>query len=394
MAAAPAPTQTMQGIEVPTSSVNPGEFFRLTRRQHNAALTQGSYAGLGNTDTIEIRKAGILSNLMVKVTGTVVVVHGTGSAASSGRWPYDLARFRFSANGQSNLINTRGAVLKVRELIRTDDLVDRGVAQAIGGASPGTSRTQGTLSLAQEAWGVGQNVTAIASGTYAFELTWLVPVAFDDKTLIGAIFAQTSATDLALAIDWAPLSDLFTITGNDTVTVNVSSLVVEPEIYSIPQGPHGDVIVPDLSTFHMLVDTRTTAIGQGDNEFRLAGQGVGKQLMALGGRVINGATPVPVPVNAANYGQIGYRYGANDTPEVWPDGNAHAHHVERTTGVDLCTFGGFFLIDEASLNAFRDSIDMGTATELRGLINITNSVTLTSAALEYFQELLSVGAAA
>src|SRR6266581_2060862 len=104
------PTQVMQGIEVPASSVNPDE---------------------------SILQTGIISGLMIQFSGQVVVTLGGGTCATTGRWPYDLVRAaRFSANGQSNLINCHGSVLKAREIMARGDLTDRGVIRGVGGASP------------------------------------------------------------------------------------------------------------------------------------------------------------------------------------------------------------------------------------------------------------------
>lgn len=391
----PQPTQVMQGIEVPASSVDPTNFFRLTRRM---TVTQKTfnYSGLGLTDNVPILQTGIISGLTVKFSGTLTVTLGGGTAATTMRWPYDLVKaFRFSANGQSNLINCSGAKIKARELMARGDLNDRGVTNGIGGASPGTSRNQGTMALSTESWGVGQNVTAIpgAPTNYSVELEWYIPIAFDDFMLTGAIFAQTSATDLNLAIDWAPSADLFTLTGAATAVLT-GAVTVQAKLYTIPQGPNGSVIVPDLSTFHSLIQTRSANPSNGLNEIRLSGQGVGKQLMRLYWQVWNGATPAPLAVNATNFGQIGWRFGGNDTPEVYPDGRIHSYSVEKTFGSDLCTFQGFSVLDFSSEHAFRDAVDEGTATELRFLCEIPQAVTLTSPFIEYVQETLSLGAAA
>src|SRR5260221_13470444 len=194
---APAPTQVMQGIEVPTSSVNPREFFRLTRRLTILEKNLGAFAGLGNTDTIPILQTGLLSNLIVQFQGNLAVNLAAGTCATTGRWPYDLIRAaRFTANGQSNLINCRGWKLKAREIMAHGDFTDRGVTRGIGGASPGTQVSQGTLSMNTENWGVGQNGTAIpgAATTYTGNLGWQVSGSFDSMPLQGATLSHTPAT--------------------------------------------------------------------------------------------------------------------------------------------------------------------------------------------------------
>lgn len=393
---APAPTQVMQGIEVPTSSVNPAQFFQLTRRLTILEKNLGAFAGLGSTDTIPILQTGVLSGLTVQFQGQVVVTLGGGTCATTGRWPYDLIRAaRFTANGQSNLINCHGRVLKAREIMQRGDLTDRGVVRGVGGASPGTQVNQGTMSLNNDLWGPGQNVSAIpgAPTTYPVNLEWYVPVAFDDVTLTGAIFAQTSATDLYLAIDWAPSTDLFVLTGAATAVVT-GSLNVFAKLYTIPQGPNGNIIVPDLSTFHSIIESRYGQVANGDNEVRLAGQGVGKQLLRLFGTTWNGTITAPLPVSTTNYGNILWRFGGNDTPEVHNNGLMQAITTEKLFDCDLGSLQGIWCWDFASENAFRDSVDEGTATELRFLLNVANGVSLVNPSFEYVQETASIGSAA
>ncbi|HEV2347586.1 MAG TPA: hypothetical protein VGS97_26075 [Actinocrinis sp.] len=388
------PTMTMQGIEVPTSSVNPKLFFQLTRRQH-AAQTTFTWAGLGLIDHVEMRQTGIVAGVTVKLAGSLVVTPGTGTVASTMNWPYNVLKLaKFAANGQSNLINASGHSLKAREYMQRGDLTDRGVPANIGGASPGTQVYQGTMKLNNESWGVGQNVTAIGAGTYDVELEWWIPIAHDKTTLTGAIFAQTSATNLDLELDWAALTDIFTLTGNATVTLS-STIIAIPELYTIPEVGNGQVVVPDLSVFHSLIETRYTAVGNTVNEVRLSGQGVGKQLLRIYGQLWNGAAPgAPVPVNNTNFGQIGWRYGTNDTPEVWPDGRANAFWLEKLIDQDLSSLQGFFGIDWVNENAFRDSIDEGTATELRLVLEVLAAVSLSNPVLKYTQEIMTIGSAA
>lgn len=401
--AAPVPSVSMQGIAVPASSVNAQQFFALTRRLTFNETTR-TYAGLGLTDTMSILQTGIISGLSIKFSGTLTINLGGGTCASTMRWPYDLIRaVRFAANGQSNLVNVSGAKLKYRDLLARGVLSDRGVvpqggtsgitAVGQGGASPGTALSQGSMALASEVWGVGSNVSAIvgAPTVVPVELNWYVPIAFDEQTLTGAIFAQTSATDLTLAIDWAPVTDLFTLTGAATAVLS-GTLMVSGRSFSIPEV-NGQVVVPDLSTFHSLIQTRYTAIGNGDSEVRLSGQGVGRQLLRVFSQLWNGTAPqAPLALTAANFGTMAWRFGGNDTPETLGDGRHLRYFDERLLGSDVGGTFGFALWDFCKEFAFRDSIDEGTATELRLLINVPSAVTLTNPVVEYVQETVFQGA--
>jgi hypothetical protein len=394
MASTPAPTQTLQGIEVPAANVDAAAFFKATRRQKILQDTR-TIQGPGLTDTISVLASGIISGFQLKLSGSLVITLNSGTVATSPRWPYDIPHaVRFSANGQSNLINCSGAKLKARQIMGRGSLTDRGVPRGIGGASPGTTTYQGSMSLNNEAWGVGSNVTAIAGGTYDVELEWYIPVAYDDKYLAGAIFAQTSATALEIAIDWDPLADMFITTGSPTISLT-GTLYTTSEQYTIPTSGDGAVIVPDLSTFHAMTQFRFSTLGTGPNEIRLSGQGVGKQLLRAFTQVWNGAAPgAPLARNATNFGQVAWLYGGNTQPETYQDGRVQAYWNESLFDDDLSSIWGFGIHDFVKENAFRDSVDEGAATELRLLETIQSGVTLSNAYCEVVQEFQAIGAAA
>lgn len=382
--------RTLQGIEVPAESVNPGAFFALTRR-HTQAESSRTYAGLGLPDSFELKKSDILAGIHIHFSGTLTVTLGGGTCATTLRWPYDLIKaVRFTANGQSNLINVSGLKLKAREVMRNTEFTDRGVSQSVSGSTV----TQGTLSEASESWGVGSGQTGIAGAptNYTVELYWFVPIAEDPKDLAGAIFAQTSSMDLTLNIDWAPSTDLFVLTGAATAVLTGTVSVVT-EKYSIPTQ-NGTFVVPDLSIFHSMIQTRGTGLASGDNEVRLIGQGAGKTLLRVFYQVWNGATPqVPLTGTSANFGHQAWRYGSNETPEDFLDGRRMRQVLERIYNCDVAGVFGFLSHEFSVSNAFRDAVDMGQASELRLLVNL--QAALTNPAIEYVQEtVFSAGAAA
>mgnify|MGYP001797314007 FL=1 len=114
-------------------------------------------------------------------------------------------------------------------------------------------------------------------------------------------------------------------------------------------------------------------------------------MLRTGCRTYKGAVPVPLPGNYTNYDQLGWRYGVNDSPEIFTSGKNLAYRMEKQFG---CAFGkaGFAVLDFCNENAFRDSIDMGTASELRILAEIPSGVVLTPPFMQYCQETLSAGA--
>lgn len=374
-------TRYMQGIAVPESSVNPQEFFARTRRRYQTEVTK-AYAGLGGQDVFELKKVDIVSEILIRFVGSVTATPGAGTVATTARWPYDLIKkVKFTANGQSNIINASGLKLKARDVMKKSDLTDRGITQSISDANS----SQGTLSLASESWGVGSRDTAIANGSYDVDLSWILPVAEDQQDLMGAIFAATSSTDLTVAIDWATSADLFALTGNATATLtgNVQLQVLR---YSIPLGSDGQIVIPDLSTFHSLIESRHTGLANGEQELRMIGQGAGKTLLRSFAQLWNGASSAPVQLSDTNFGKLAWRFGGNETPDEYPDGDVLRRINERMYNTDLGLHWGFWCHEFASENAFRDTVDLGTTSEWRQVLDIKSAVVLNSAAVEVVAE--------
>ncbi|MDO8107143.1 hypothetical protein Q6348_08030 [Isoptericola sp. b441] len=375
----------MQGVAVPAESVNPAEFFRRTRRHTATERTENySSANPQPSITFPLLRSDILAGINIRFVGTVTTVKGAGTVATARRWPYDLLKaVKFSANGVSNLINVSGAKLKAREVMKKGDQDDRGVSRTIGAAAV----TQGTLSMASESWGVGSGETGIADATYDVDVTWPVPVAEDEIDLAGAIFLATSSTDLSLTIDLATVAELFALTSDAAVTV-AGTFQIETTKYSIPIGPNGQIVVPDLSLFHSLIQSRTTELGNAENESVIVGSGAGQSLLRIFWQVWNGAGTAAAPLvqNDANFGLQAWRYGSNETPDRVVSGARMRQKAERLTNCDLGGQYGFGLIDFAAENAFRDVVDLGTTADFRLVTTIGDGVVLASPALEYVTE--------
>src|ERR1700754_2850250 len=202
----PSAPLSIQGQSAPDVAVNPTAFYAATRRMRYPMKTLTTFAGFGGTDSVQLRQTGIVAALEVRVTGTMVFGGTIAGTSMSYRWPYNLlSAVRLSANGQSQLVNCNGLQLKLLEFASTTDINDRGVSRTFGAS---TGVTQGTLSTAAEDWGTsGVNLlapgaTVAATGTYTVDLDFLVPVAADQLSLIGAVFAQSAATNLTLDLQY------------------------------------------------------------------------------------------------------------------------------------------------------------------------------------------------
>jgi len=200
-----------------------------------------------------------------------------------------------------------------------------------------------------------------ATGTYTVDLKVRVPIAFDPKTLLGAVFAQTAQTNLTCDVDYETQANLLTVGGAATLAVTLNS-EISGIVYTIPQVG-GRFVVPDLSAFHQFVSSATPAVAQGENEIILPGTGIGRQLMRVFFQTWSSAAPLAI--NETNYANLGWRYGGNDTPEIFSNGAMLAHSNEDTFGVDLGRFWGVGCHDFCADWALRDAVDEGSTSDLR-----------------------------
>ena len=381
----------MQGIAIPAAVVDKGEFLRRTRRHIQQEKKISFTLGQSTQDIISLRKSDILSEINLHITGSLTITPGTGSVGSTAEWPYNLIKnVSFAANGASTLISARGWTLRAREIAKDEGLSDRGNTQIIGGVS----RSNGTLSLGSEAWGVGSATPTLGAQTVPVDLVLTIPVAEDPFDLSGAIFLQSSSAELSVVLNWANTADLFTLAGNGAVTFagNVEVVTTKFEIPTV----NGAIVVPDLSLFHSLVETNTPVLSNGENETIVVGQGAGKYVLRVIYQHYNGAAgaAAPLPMTSGNFGLQAWRYGTAETPDQWPNGSMLRIAMERAYNCDLGGVLGYG-VHEFAKAGFRDLVDMGVTSDLRLVSNIANSVTLTSPKLWYAVEsVYSAGKAA
>ena len=376
----PVSVAYVQGVQTPDTVVAPALFYKLTRRMRFAAQSATAIA-FGSSSQVQLKKTGVISALEIRVSGNVVIGGTIGTTTASYEWPYNLLKgLKLSVNGQSTLIDVRGLDLKVNEVMTEKELNDRGVSQRVGNA---TAFTQGTLSMSHEDWGgtgaasnfiaPGLNVAAVA--TYPIELTYVVPVAADFASLVGSVFGQSQATNINVELIWAGQSDIFSAFGGAaTLTTTGVTYDVTAVCYSIPVV-NGKAILPDLSNLHGLNHVQLAITASGDTELLLPGTGAGRYMLRTFFNVYSGSPLVPLAMTSANFGNLLYKFGANDVPEIFTNGSKLRAKNERDYNSDIGKAWGFACHDFASQYALRDIIDLGTTSDFRLLINLVNAPT-------------------
>jgi hypothetical protein len=376
----PVQVAFVQGVQTPDTIINPPLFYKLTRRMRFAAQSATAIA-FASSNQVQLKKTGVVSALEIRVSGNVVIGGTIGTTTASYEWPYDLLKgLKLSVNGQSTLIDVRGLDLKVNEVMTEKEVNDRGVAQRVGNA---TAIQQGTLSMSHEDWGgtgaaanfiaPGLNVAAIQ--TYPIELTYVVPVAADFASLVGSVFGQSQATNINVEAIWASQTDIFSAFGGAaTLTTTGVTFDVTAVAYSIPVVD-GKAILPDLSNLHGLNHVQLPLSSSGDTELLLPGTGAGRYMLRTFFNVYTGSPLVPLAMTSANFGNLGYKFGANDVPELFPNGSKLRAKNERDYNSDIGKAWGFACHDFASQYALRDVIDLGTTSDFRLLINLVATPT-------------------
>jgi hypothetical protein len=367
----------IQGVTSPNVVVDPQTFYVATRRLRFQMSPLKAISGLGTTDGVQLRQTGIVAALELRVQGTITFGGTIGTTTMSYEWPFNLPQeVRLSANGQSNLIRCRGLTVRAMEFVTNAKLDDAGLSRSFGG----TAATSGTLALPCDDWGTsGVNVAApgtnvAAVGAYTVDLTFFIPVAADPVSLIGAVYAQSSATNLTFEVQWATQAQIVSALGGAATFAQALNWGVTGVAYSIP-NVNGNYVVPDLSMFHQIAETRFGGMAQGTNEPLLPGTGVGRRLMRLLFNVYSGSNPTPLAMNQTNFNVVGWAYGGSDVPEQYPNGQSLRAMNVRVAGVDLGALWGLGLWDFASQFALRDVVDEGSTSDLRAQIGLVSAPT-------------------
>lgn len=367
----------IQGVASPDVVVDPQAFYIATRRLRFPMRSLTTIAGLGSTDSTQLRQTGIVAGLELRVTGTVTFGGTITGTSMSYLWPFGIVKqIKLSANGQSNLVSCRGLTVRALEFITNPGMHDGGYTATFGS----TAVTAGSLKVGSDDWGtsgvnsLNPGATVAAIGAYTVDLTFFVPVAADPVSLIGSVYAQSAATNLTCDIDWETQASLMTLGGSATLATALQYSITG-RAYSIP-NVGGRYCVPDLSQFHQLAEFRQGGLAQGLNEPLLPGTGVGRRLMRLLFNVYSGTAPgQPLAMNATNFTTVGWAYGGNDQPESYPNGtNLRAENI-RVAGVDIGGNWGLGLWDFANQFALRDTIDEALTSDLRIQIGLVASPT-------------------
>jgi hypothetical protein len=311
------------------------QLFERETERNEAFDTPMPWPGHAEQITYKVPEVGILSKLRFIVTGTVTTVRATGTIVTTDAWPHGLfSRISLRLNGQNQPWGVRGQDLQVLRQARV-----RNVPETF----------------------VTSNVTATGVGaTDPLRISYEIPLAIDPAVApnLGGLFAQSAHNEITVEMTAGAKSDLVTLTGDGTFTVNPTTLVQPVRTwFSIPDGklPSGDgatgMILPDLTTLHgfTMQEVGINQVGELVMELNRI-QGVIARVFV---RLKNGPLSIN-PVTGVDEWQ--FRYATNQRPRVMKPYALGWENEERYRGA--LPYSATSPMDAISENLSRDLVNV------------------------------------
>ncbi len=315
-------------------AINPGLFNQLTSKNvfNPVNFPLPAY---GNYVENQLLQVGIVSKLRLIVKGTLTSSGASVNITPTARYPWDLiGRFTLSGNGQNNFINCTGWDLRIRQIAANRAFVD-GIS---------SYPTSGGIFA--------------SAGSANFTLVYEVPVAMDDTTLVGALYAQSEATNLTYRLQTANKTDLFSITAGD-ISID-ATVYLEETVFEVPYDPQkpDTLVIPDLTVLHGLV-SNINALGAQtllDTQlYRIQGQ-----LERLIFRTFDPGSPASF---VDNYDSVALIYGSNQVPYKFQP--IEALKARMNTDYRVALPAGHYVLDFVAENPARDQVLLEGVTNLR-----------------------------
>lgn len=354
---------------------DPGAFFAQTERNEWTAQTFAA-PGSGLTARQQLPQVGVMAKLTILFVGTVDVTLGTaGTAVTAGHYPYGLIdQFVLSANAQNDLISVSGADLYAMRAVRHPGYVPNDTVDVFPG-------------------GVGPGNNIAADGDIV--LTWEVPIAIDDTTLVGALYAQSPALHLEARLRQAVTTDLIVDTNTGAATTITGTFFYMVTGFDIPLAGDAQskrLIVPDLSRLHGIQAHQQTLNAVGENRAPLIRTNGQLDRLLFVCWEANPAASVADEIlhlesDANDIDGFRIEYGAAQRPLDYNP--AHFLAARNLDDYADALPGGYNAIDLLAQNPPRDVILMTGVTDLTAVVTVNAGVVLTgTAAIRLVQETL------
>lgn len=344
--------------------VDPSAFFQMTAKTITTPRRFPAPGSGAAANPVQLPQTGIVSKLQITFTGTLTVA--TAAVTSSDQWPYNLLKlFKLSINGQNDLFSCDGADLATLRDVRYPSYAEA------------TDVFPGTV-------GGGDS---IAVGTYTLFLTWEVPIAMDDTSLVGALFAQSSSTAITVNVNQALNSELFT--ANPANATIAGTFLVTPTSFEVPYDDKGNLVLPDVTKLHMFLAQGypVNAVGEQRVQLVRTSGALYRLFCSFRGSATNRLSAAANAAASRKLEALRFEYAAGARrPQVWdPAAQLLALNNQHYGGIPMYDRLVFDFVKE---NPPRDLVLLAGVTEFSVVPTIGASVAISGATARVVQEIL------
>lgn len=325
--------------------VNPSLFYERTKEGFLLHTSFAFNAGVQWT-AVGMPQVGIYGKTVLQFVGTLTQT--TASGTTTAAWPYGIANnVRFTANGQDDVFGCDGMALKALERTRhpyldtfNDDLTGPGIGSGL----------------------------TVSTGTTNLRLTFEIPHAFDEASLLAGLFAQSKSVTIQLNGRDAAVADL--VTNSTGTTAIAGTWYVGILLYKIPVGPDGRLVLPDVRFMHGFNQIETQFNGTGDVKTAITRTSGWLQRLFI--QDVNTFGPPitfydPYSFNQTDVAEYRLEFGAQEKPYIYPQAFLGSDNV-RSLGDKLPY--RYVVFDFARDNPARDVIHLSGVTELYAIAKI------------------------
>lgn len=315
--------------------------------------------GPGQSGTFFLPRTGVASLLKLVFQGTLTVTAaGTGQTqpVPSARWPYGLLDgFQLGAGMGNQRWDCDGldlAALKQANRPFVSNLVDQFPGSFGGGGS------------------------ALAAGSYPLSLTYEVPIAVDQTSLIASLFLQSSSATVQCQISQALLSDLVEAGGTTALWSITGAFQPSLTMWDIPVDSKGNLILPEIDKMHLFVSIDEPIAGTGRQPAPVQRTAGILQRLFLRSSLsrVSFLSALPSTPTSALIDRITLNYGLTNNPLDYNPASVLAMDNNDWYGSPLPY--DTYAIDTLRQNPARDAILLQGITNLQALMYIDPAVTV------------------
>lgn len=337
--------------------IDPAQFMAKTEG-NTQPLDVFATPGAGQSGSFFLPKSGVVSRLKLRFIGNLAVT--TSNTQTPGvRWPYGLlSGFKLSSGLGAESWDCNGldlAALKGVNRPYLNSPIDQFPGAVMGGGS------------------------ALATGNYPLYLTYDIPIAVDEYSLLASIFLQSSSASVQCTVAQETTANLSTGTtpANWTIT---GSWYPEMTVWDIPVGQKGELILPEINRLHLFVGIYDAIVGTGRQPAAIQRTAGTLQRLFLRAELSPSSflAALPSTASTALIDQIQLNYGLTQTPRIW-------NPASLLAGANADAYGAVlpydtYVLDTLRTNPGRDAILLQGVTNLQALIYVDPAVTVPSGA--------------